>query len=218
MTESNGTPGDAAGARGTPSDAVGPRGAGAGRDDVEPLVWERVHPLTPLARFWIALLVLVFVVGRNVVESVFENGFDAGELGRGIPEFVRGLELVGWLIVVGVVLLVLGGMFWSWWFTRYAVTADTVRVREGALFRKEKQARLDRVQAIEISQPLLARILGLAELRFEVADAGESTLHLRFLTRRGAEDLRGRLLSRKRQLQDDAAAPPAAAGDAAAPP
>ncbi|WP_129660325.1 PH domain-containing protein [Rothia halotolerans] len=191
------------------NESSGPAGTSAGE-----ATWERVHPLTPLARFWIAILVIVFVVGRNVVESAFEDGWDPEELGRGIPEFVRSLELVGWLIGIGVVLLVLGAMFWSWWFTRYAVTEGTVRVREGALFRKEKQARLDRVQAIEISQPLLARLLGLAELRFEVADSGESTLHLRFLTRRGAEDLRARLLRRKRQMQDDAA--PSSAGEAAA--
>jgi putative membrane protein len=187
------------------ADGPAPGGAVSGDE----ATWERVHPLTPLARFWITLLVIVFIVGRNLVESAFEDGWDAGDLGRGIPEFLGGLELMGWLIGIGVVLLVLGAMFWSWWFTRYAVTEDTVRVREGALFRKEKQARLDRVQAIEISQPLLARILGLAELRFEVADSGESTLHLRFLTRRGAEDLRARLLRRKRQLQEGAVHPAA---------
>ena len=56
-----------------------------------------------------------------------------------------------------------------------------MRVNTGFLFRQHRQARLDRVQAIDIVQPLLARIFGLAELKFEVADAGESAVRLAYL-------------------------------------
>ena len=56
------------------------------------------------------------------------------------------------------------GFILSWYFTRYQVAEGYVRVNTGFLFRQQRQARLDRVQAIDIVQPLLARIFGLAEL------------------------------------------------------
>ena len=47
------------------------------------------------------------------------------------------------------VLLLVAGFFLSWWFTRYQVTDDHVRVNSGVLFRQHRQARLDRVQATD---------------------------------------------------------------------
>ena len=66
----------------------------------------------------------------------------------------------------------------------------------GFLFKQQRQARLDRVQAIDIVQPLLARIFGLAELKFEVADAGESAVRLAYLPLDQARQLRATILAR----------------------
>ena len=71
-----------------------------------------------------------------------------------------------------------------------------VRVNTGFVFRQQRQARLDRVQAIDIVQPLLARIFGLAELKFEVADAGESAVRLAYLKMDQARQLRATILAR----------------------
>ena len=90
----------------------------------------------------------------------------------------------------------LAGYFLSWYFTRYQVADDYVRVNTGFLFRQQRQARLDRVQAIDIVQPLLARIFGLAELKFEVADAGESAVRLAYLRLDEARQLRATILAR----------------------
>ena len=78
-------------------------------------------------------------------------------------------------------LLTVLGYILSWYFTRYQVAEGYVRLNTGFLFKQQRQARLDRVQAIDIVQPLLARIFGLAELKFEVADAGESAVRLAYL-------------------------------------
>lgn len=173
------------------------------------LGWHRVHPLSPLAKFWVAVLAIIYVVGKELLEGVFRGGEDDADLSEAltkIPAILGDWSFVEWLILVGIVALVLGGMTWSWWFTQYQVTEQSVRVKEGALFRSDKQARLDRIQSIEITQPLFARLVGLAELRFEVADSSESTLHLKFLTRRSAEDLRRQLLGRRDRLRAEEAA------------
>ena len=88
------------------------------------------------------------------------------------------------------------GFVLTWYFTKYQVSDGYVRVNQGLLFRQQRQARLDRVQAIDIVQPLLARIFGLAELKFEVADAGESAVRLAYLKVDDARQLRATILAR----------------------
>lgn len=151
-------------------------------------IWHRVHPVSPLVRGWIAVAAIAYFFGRDWFETVF-RGEEFWGLSGG-----RAVWTV--LIVVGVVLLLLAGFFLSWWFTRYQVTDDHVRVNSGVLFRQHRQARLDRVQAIDVIQPLLARIFGLAELKFEVADAGESAVRLAYLPLASAQELRATILAR----------------------
>ena len=50
--------------------------------------------------------------------------------------------------------------------------ADQLHREQAAETRDQRQVRLDRVQAVDLRQPLLARIAGLAELKFEAADGG----------------------------------------------
>ncbi|MCQ1956111.1 PH domain-containing protein [Arthrobacter sp. zg-Y826] len=149
--------------------------------------WKRVHPVSPLVRGWIALAALAYFVGRDQVESWFSGG------GMDLP---AGRALFWTVLALGIALVVIAGAFFlSWWFTRYQLTHDHIRVRSGVVVRRQRQARLDRVQAIDIVQPLLARIFGLAELRFEVADAGESAVRLAFLRLPDAQQLRARILN-----------------------
>src|SRR5699024_2338930 len=69
-------------------------------------------------------------------------------------------------------------------------------VNSGMVFRSQKQARIDRVQGIEVAQPLVARLLGLAELHFDVADGSQSMLRLSFLRKADAQRLRALILGR----------------------
>ncbi|WP_433875668.1 PH domain-containing protein [Sinomonas atrocyanea] len=150
--------------------------------------WRRVHPLSPWVRGWILVAALFVAVGRDWFEALLSGGVNRGWW-SGVP--VPVLAAVG----IGVVVLVAAGFMFSWWTTRFAVGATTVRLRTGIVFRQLRQARLDRVQAVDLAQPLLARLFGLAELRFEVADAGESALRLSFLPVAEAEALRARILA-----------------------
>ena len=174
------------------SGAPGPAPAAAG-------AWHRVHPLTPVVKGWLAILVLaggfVNIVLDDLVRAYLGGGdspaqdFDPGRVGAVFWWVLAGIVLLV-LLVAGAVVLV------AWWFTRYQVTPEHVRVRSGVLFRQERQARLDRVQAIDIHRPFLPRVLGLAELKFEVADAGQSAVSLSYLTHDRARALRGELLGR----------------------
>lgn len=160
--------------------------------------WRRVHFISPLVRGWIALAAILFFVGRDW----FEGLFDAGTRTRGpLPEGVGILLAVG--VLLGIVVLIAAAFFVSWYFTRYQVTNEHVRVHSGVLFRQQRQARLDRVQAIDIIQPLLARVFGLAELKFEVADAGESAVRLSFLRLDDATRLRATILAGAAGVETD---------------
>jgi len=149
--------------------------------------WQRVHPASPFVRGWLALAALFFFFGRDAAERLLRGGpvFDERFAGR-----------APWLLLGGgtMLLLVVAGFVLSWYFTRYQVAGGFVRVTTGVLVKQHRQARLDRVQAIDVVQPLLARIFGLAELRFEVADAGQSAVHLAYLRVAEARRLRAAIL------------------------
>ncbi|MHC6591404.1 PH domain-containing protein [Arthrobacter sp. C152] len=151
--------------------------------------WRRVHPASPFVRGWVALAAIVFFFGRDIFERVLQ----------GQPVFEEGLaRRAPWLLAGGGTVLAIAvlGFILSWYFTKYQVSGGYVRVDSGLLFRQHRQARLDRVQAIDIEQPLLARIFGLAELKFEVADAGESAVRLAYLKIGDASQLRATILAR----------------------
>ena len=167
-----------------PSAATGPKSNATSDGE-----WLRVHPASPFVRGWFALAAIAFFFGRDLFERalqgqpVFEEGF-----ARRAPWLLGGGALVLAVAVLGFVL--------TWYFTRYQVSGGYVRVNSGLLFRQHRQARLDRVQAIDIVQPLLARIFGLAELKFEVADAGQSAVRLAYLKIDNARQLRATILAR----------------------
>nr|WP_239167627.1 PH domain-containing protein [Catellatospora coxensis] len=63
------------------------------------------------------------------------------------------------------------------------------------LFRRTRAVPLERLQAIEVVQPVLARLAGLAELKLDVAGSGKAEAPLAFLPLAEADVLRTRLLA-----------------------
>lgn len=148
--------------------------------------WRLMHPVTPAVKGWKVLVALVAIVAFQAADD--------------LQELVDWLGGRAWLFLAGAIVLVaLIGFGYSavaWRMTRYAVTDDAVHLRSGIVFRQQRQARLDRLQAVDVVQPLLARILGLAELRLEVAGGAGSAVSLAFLREADAEQLRAELLAR----------------------
>jgi putative membrane protein len=169
--------------------------------------WLRVHPASPFVRGWVALAAIGFFFGRDTFERLLQGG-------PLVDEQIAGRA--PWLLLGGGTLLLLTviGYILTWYFTRYQVAEGYVRINTGFLFKQQRQARLDRVQAIDIVQPLLARIFGLAELKFEVADAGESAVRLAYLRMDDARQLRATILARAAGAAADPEHPEAAAAEA----
>ncbi|WP_022873359.1 PH domain-containing protein [Nesterenkonia alba] len=159
--------------------------------------WTRVHPLSPIVQGWLTFIgIPAVVLGYNW--ELWVDIFHAVRTGEVIEDARRNPELyiIGSGIVLLIATLIFAGAFLSWWFTRYKVTEEHVMVKSGVLFRQHRQARIDRVQAVDLRQPLLARITGLAELKFEVAEGDGTAVTLSFLRRWEAEQLRGEIMDR----------------------
>lgn len=151
---------------------------------------ERPHPLTPLIRGWVVLVAIVLTVGRQLIPDGSGN---------------TGLPPVRWIIlgVVGVcALAALAGLF-TWWFTRFVIDDEELRIETGAIFRSSKRIAFERIQTVDLIQPLAARIFGLAELRIDVG-SGDNQTKLRYLSRADATRLRDYLVARAHGEQADA--------------
>ena len=159
--------------------------------------WHRVHPVSPLVRGWIAVVAIAFVYGQNALSSLIEPEQSTPEDGF-LPQ---GSLLIPILIGMGILIVILLGFLGSWWFTKYQITDKHVNVNSGMIFRQQRQARIDRVQSIDIAQPLVARIFGLAELRFDVADSGSAAMSLAFIKLAEAQELRNTILARAAGLK-----------------
>jgi putative membrane protein len=144
---------------------------------------ERPHPLTPVIRGWLIFLAFIVYFVRDLVPDGTDQGFDAGDLRWILP-----------IVAVAVLLAAVAGFF-TWYFTRFVIDDDELRIETGWVFKKSKKIPFERLQSVDIIQPLAARIFGLAELRLE-AGAGDSTTKLRYLTRRQSSRLRDYLLTR----------------------
>jgi len=138
--------------------------------------WERLHPLTPLLRSGRLVLVVLATVGQQGLRSASLTVLAAG------------------LAVVVPLALVLGHL--SWRATRYRLDGAELQVDTGVLRRRSRRVPLARLQSVDVVRPLLARVLGLAELRLEVAGGGDSEAPLSYLSEDDAQRLRARLLSR----------------------
>src|SRR5690606_16075050 len=83
---------------------------------------------------------------------------------NGLPEGENLLEGDRWwMILLGILAVGLVGLGYSalaWRMTSYAVDDESVHLRTGVLVRQQRRARLDRLQAVDVLQPLLARLLG----------------------------------------------------------
>jgi putative membrane protein len=142
---------------------------------------ERPHPLTPFVRGWLVFVAIAIGWGREIVTSAGENQLEPSGL--------------AWLLpILGVVVLLAAVTgFFSWYFTRFVIDDEELRIETGAIFKKSTKIPFERLQSVDIIQPLAARVFGLAELRI---DAGNSTTKLRYLTRSKASRFRDYLLAR----------------------
>jgi putative membrane protein len=142
----------------------------------------RTHPLTALVQgaLWAAPATLALV-------SSMLTGDGWGDLD---PWLSMAASLVGGLV------LGLGYGWVSWLFTRYVIDGTELRITSGVVTKSSRRIPYERIQSVDIAEPLVARLLGLAELRIEMAGGKEARTSLRFLALQDTRDLRRVLLSR----------------------
>lgn len=198
--------------------------------------WHRLHPASPLLRGGLVLLAVLGFIIANLRERLVDTflvlfapdvGDDLdvefetwrGDWGNDPIGGIVTQGLVGWAIAAVallIVALVIG--FWlSWRMHTFRITHEAVEVRSGILFRSHRSARLDRIQGINVTRPLFARLFGTAKL--EVSVAGQSAnVQLSYLGSALADGLRAdilRLASGARAEKAAVAADPAGGAPAA---
>lgn len=175
------TPGDEAAAVTETRQRV--RASFRGAADHTPEHFQRLHPLTPLFRGW-GFLVAIVVFGG-------QDAWRYGDPGRLLM-----------IVPVAAVLAFVAG-FLTWWFTRYGFDGEDLRIDSGVLHRRSRRVRMDRLQAVDVVRPLAGRLLGVAELRLEVAGGAQSEAPLAYLSLDDAIALRAELLARSAGIAAD---------------
>ena len=153
-------------------------------DPAAPAVTERMHPLTPLVRGGIVFAAILVGVVRGSYE----------DLRLAAERDSASATVFLWAGLGIVVLLAAATGFASWWFTRFVIDARELRVDSGLLWRRSDRVAFDHVQGVDVVQPLVARLFGMAELRVDVG--GAQAVRLRYLGRGRAEQLRDLVLAR----------------------
>ncbi|MEZ3179371.1 PH domain-containing protein [Streptomyces pimonensis] len=149
--------------------------------DRPPVTERRLHPVTPLRRAWAPVAVLI---GWAL--------HDPDQAQRQLARLTTTTLLIGLAVLIPAAALY---GFLSWWFTHFAVTGSELRIRTGLLFRRTAHIRLERIQAVDVTQPLLARVAGVAKLKLDVIGTDKKD-ELAFLGAGEARALRAELLAR----------------------
>lgn len=165
----------------TPDTAVRTPGADNPVPEPKPLLERRLHPVTPLRRAWAPVAVIA--------------GWAVHDPNQAQEQLTK---LATTTLLLALAVAVTGGAlygFLTWWFTHFAVTDTELRIRTGLLFRRTAHIRLDRLQAVDVTQPLLARVAGVTKLKLDVIGTDKKD-ELAYLGEDEARVLRAELLAR----------------------
>ena len=147
--------------------------------------FHRLSPLTPLVRGAVFVLAVAATTWDDLV---------TGQLGT----FA--------LILLGVLLAGAVFGFASWLRTKYWIDEHELRIDTGVIVHQSRRIRIDRLQGVDIVQPFVARLFGLAELKLDVAGA-DAEGSLAFLPLAEAHRVREVLLARRDAVRGREAEP-----------
>ncbi|WP_460802503.1 PH domain-containing protein [Microbacterium sp. GXF6406] len=165
--------------------------------------WHRLHPLTPLFKGGLVLLIVAGIVLNNFrdrivywIVDLFAPDAHMSDYSSGDPvDWVMENDfiLLALLIVLGVLIVLIVAFWIVWRFQEFRISDDHVEVRKGIVFRSQRRAPLDRVQGVNLTRPFPARLIGLAKL--EVVGAGtDANVPLEYLSTAKAESVRADIL------------------------
>lgn len=176
--------------------------------------WRAVHVVTPLIQAIKGLAVLAAFAVWQLFDIVQDQIDEIAGSARALPSYV-------FLIVVGVIvaIIIVIGLysFLAWRRIQYAIGEEAVYYHHGILFRNQRHARLNRIQAVDIVRPLLARFFGLAAVDVQTAGGANSNVQIQFLKEDDAQRVRNEILARAAGVKAGQAAPDASADFVEAP-
>lgn len=172
-------------------------------DDVARGQWRRTSPL--------AVLYFLATVIKGLVANAGQMAASVGAIVVLIQQElpVVALGTAGLLLVCSVTAAL------RYWFFRFSLDADRVRIRQGVFKKVELNAQFDRIQGVHVEQSLIFRLLGLVTVGFDTAGSAQQEGKLPAVTPEFATALRERVERRKKAAAPAAAAqaPPAATVD-----
>lgn len=146
--------------------------------------WSRLHPVSPVIRIGRTATGVATIFGIRSVAS-HETPWDA-------------------LIVFGVGVIA-GIVYWS--VTRWRVAGGELQINTGLIRRQQVRVPLTRIQGIDLVRPLLARALGVSELRLVLAGHDTGSARLSYLNEDQAVAVRAQLLALAHGLEDSTPEP-----------
>ena len=179
--------------------------------------WQRLHPISPFLRGG----VMVLAVGGYFISQRLEGMLGYGYGPEGPDPGELGISRLWWLIAafLGIVALVVFYGWLSWRVSKFLIGTARLEYRTGLLFRQHRQVRYDRIQSVDITRPLLARLFGLSQVVVQSAGGADSQVQLAYLTHAKALQVRDSVLSLVDGISStghpDHAGPPEGAGEEA---
>jgi putative membrane protein len=149
-----------------------------------PNKWARLHPLSPVVRAGRA--------GAGLVTIVIANG-----AAQHRPPWTDGIVIV---------ITALAGLVY-WRVTKWRVHGSELQIDTGLFRRQQVRVPLTRIQGVDLVRPLLARILGVSELRLVLAGHDTGRARLAYLSEDRATAVRAQLLALAHGLADDTPEP-----------
>ncbi|MGI8577658.1 MAG: PH domain-containing protein [Nocardioidaceae bacterium] len=155
----------------------------------------KLHPLTPILASWRPAGIAI-----AVALGIFRDDLDRlrwvwDALHGDVALATLGIALAI-IIVIGVISVVAAWL--SWRVTGFAIVSDngpaTLLLHRGLVVRSRRQVRLARVQSVDVNQPFIARLFGLAVVRLDMAAGDDASADLAYLTADEAWRLRDEIL------------------------
>jgi len=156
-----------------------------------PREWTRMHPISPLLGGWTVMGVALAVVAYNLAPGWTGVDPELQEIAHVLTQSIIGFA-IGLVVILAIAL---GIGYVQWRFNEFRLGDEAVHQRKGVIVKQQRQARLDRVQAVDLVQPLVARVFGFAAIKIEVAGGQNSGIQLEYLRLGDAEAIRNELLA-----------------------
>ncbi|HHU09030.1 MAG TPA: PH domain-containing protein [Intrasporangiaceae bacterium] len=155
--------------------------------------WQRLHPISPFLRGG----VMILAVGGYFISQRFEEliGYRWGPQGPDPDDLgIHGVWLILLAFLALVAIVVCYGWL-SWRVAKFRVGGNTLEYRWGLLFKQHRQVRYDRIQSVDLTRPLLARLFGLSAVVVQSAGGASSHVELSYLTHSRALQVRDAVLA-----------------------